>query len=188
MPHTSHTTMVIVSDHAMAEDQWTSLVSQLHRSQARLATTAREISGELDVLREHDVEVGVSVEEVVVVYIVGDCTLLPGRRTTVEGALGWVKKVDGEIQPFVHVDCERLVEMLRPLALGMSRERRNTVMAEAIATVIAHEWVHIATQKVGHEKCGVMRPQFEVKDLLAGDEFFNPREQANRERKKSSGF
>jgi len=118
MPHTSHTTMVIVSDHAMADDQWTAL----------------------------------------------------------------------EIQPFVYIDCARLVEMLRPLALGMSRERRYTVMAEAIATVIAHEWVHIATQKVGHEKFGVMQPQLEVKDLLAGDERMNPQEPASRSRKKTSGL
>jgi hypothetical protein len=188
MPHTSRTTMVILSDRAMREDQWTALVNQLHRSQARLETTVRDISGELDVLRERDVEVGMSVEVVITVYLVGDCTLLPGRRTTVGGALGWVKKVDGEIQPFVHVDCARLVEMLRPLALGMSRERRNTVMAEAIATVIAHEWIHIATQNMAHEKCGVMQPRFEVKDLLAGDEHVNLQDLASRERKKTSGF
>jgi len=188
MPHTSHTTMVIISDHAMADDQWTALVNQLHRSQARLEATVREISGELDVIRGRDVEVGVSVEEFIVVHLVGDCTLLPGSRTIVAGTLGWVKKVDGEIQPFVYVDCARLVEMLRPLALGMSRERRYTVMAEAIATVIAHEWVHIATQRVGHEKFAVMQPQLEVKDLLAGDERMNPQERASRGRKKTPGL
>ena len=39
-------------------------------------------------------------------------------------------------------------------------------MAEAIARVIAHEWIHIATQKAGHEKSGVMESQFQVSDLL----------------------
>ena len=69
-------------------------------------------------LRGRDLVTGVSVDQVISVSVIGDCTLLPGPRRMVNGALGWVKKVDGEIQPFIHVSCERIVEMLQRMALG----------------------------------------------------------------------
>lgn len=188
MPHTSHTTMVVFTDHPMEDDQWSALVRELHRSEVRLETTAQELGGGLEVLRGRDLVTGVSVDQVISVTVIGDCTLLPGPRRMVNGALGWVKKVDGEIQPFIHVSCERIVEMLQPLALGMNRERRNAVMAEAMARVIAHEWIHIASQKSGHEKSGVMESKFEVSNLLADDEPVYPRRHIGREKKRSSGF
>jgi hypothetical protein len=78
--------------------------------------------------------------------------------------------------------------MLQPLALGMDRERRNTVIAEGIARVIAHEWIHIATQKAGHEKTGVMESQFQVSDLLTDDEPIYPRRHVGRDKRRPSGF
>jgi hypothetical protein len=188
MPHTSHTTMVVFTDHPMEDDQWSKLVRELQRSEIKLETVAREIRGGLDVLRGRDLVAGVSADEVISVSVIGDCTLLPGPRKMVNGALGWVKKVDGEIQPFIHVSCERIVEMLQPLALGMDKDRRDEVMAEALARVIVHEWIHIATQKIGHEKSGVMESQFQVSDLLTDDDPVYPRRHVGREKKRSTGF
>jgi hypothetical protein len=59
--------------------------------------------------------------------------------------------------------------MLGPLALGMDRSHLDNVMAEAIARVILHEWIHIATQSASHGANGITKPQFVVRDLLAGD-------------------
>jgi hypothetical protein len=188
MPHTSHTTMVVFTDHPMEDDQWSALVRELQRSEVKLETAAREIGGGLEVLRGRDLTAGVSVNEVISVSVIGDCTLLPGPRRIVKGALGWVKKVDGEIQPFIHVSCERIVEMLQGMALGMNRDRRDAVMAEAMARVIAHEWIHIATQKTGHERSGVMESQFQVSDLLTDDNPVYPRRHVGREKKHSTGF
>ena len=187
MPHTSHTTMVVFTDHPMEDDQWSALVRELQRSEIRLETAVREIGGGLEVLRGRDLVTGVSVDEVISVSVIGDCTLLPGPRRVVKGALGWVKKVDGQIQPFIHVSCERIVEMLQPLALGMNRERKDAVLAEAMARVIAHEWIHIAMQMAGHEKSGVMESQFQVSDLLTDDPIY-PRKHAGRDKKHSTGF
>jgi len=188
MPHTSHTTMVIFTDRPIQDDQWSALVRELQRADVRFETAARELGGGLEVLRGRDLEAGVSVDRVISVSVSGDCELLPSNRKLVSGALGWVKKVDGEIQPFIHVSCERIAEMLGPLALGMDRARRNTVMAEAMARVIAHEWIHIATQKAGHEKSGVMESQFQVSDLMMDDEPVFPRRHIGREKKRASGF
>lgn len=188
MPHTSHTTMVIFTDHPMEDDQWSALVREVHGIESRLEATARAIAGGLEVLRGRDLEIGVDADVAISVKIIGDCTLMPGPRRTVNGALGWVKKVDGEIQPFIHVNCEGIAEMLEPIALGMNRERRNTVMSEAIARVIAHEWIHIATQDANHEKNGVMQSQFQISDLLADDNSVYPRRRTGRGKKRSSGF
>ena len=173
MPHTTHTTFVIFEDHHMENDQWTALAGQLHRSQESTARFFPIIDGELEVLRGSDVVRGVNVEMGISVFLHGDCKLLPQPRRFVEGALGWVHRIDGEIQPFVHVDCKRILEMLGPMALGMKRERRNTVMAEAIARVIVHEWIHIVTQKAGHLESGITKSKFQVTDLLAEDEQSN---------------
>ncbi|MBS1806119.1 MAG: hypothetical protein JST28_22480 [Acidobacteria bacterium] len=186
--HTSHTTMVIFTDHPMEDDQWAALAQELRRADIRLETAARELGGGLEVLRGRDLVAGVSVDQVISVTVNGDCTLLPGPRKMVRGALGWVKKVDGEIQPFIHVSCERIVEMLQGMALGMNRERRNTVMAEAMSRVIAHEWIHIARQEASHESSGVMQSQFQVSDLLADDDPIYPGRHIGRDKRHVSGF
>ena len=188
VPPVSKATMVIFTDHAMEDDQWSALVRELHRADVRLETAARELGGGLEVLRGRDLVVGIDAAQIISVRVIGDCTLLPGPRRVVKGALGWVKKVDGEIQPFIHVSCERIVEMLQSMALGMNRDRRNTVMAEAMARVIAHEWIHIATQHAGHEKDGVMQSGFQVSDLLIDDELMNQIRHSARDKKRPAGF
>lgn len=180
--------MVIFTDHPMKDDQWLALARELQRADVRLETAARELGGGLEVLRGRDLVTGIAVDQVISVRVVGDCTLLPGPRRMVSGALGWVKKVDGEIQPFIHVSCERIVEMLQGMALGMNTERRNSVMAEAMARVIAHEWIHIATQTACHERSGIMESQFQVSNLLADDDQVYPRRHVGREKKRSNGF
>jgi len=52
----------------------------------------------------------------------------------------------------------------------MHRPRLDQVMSEAVARVIVHEWVHIATQNPGHAREGVAKSSFSVFDLLAEDE------------------
>ena len=187
LPPVSKATMVIFTDHPMEDDQWSALVRELQRADVRLATAARELGGGLEVLRGPDLVVGIDAAQIISVRVIGDCTLLPGPRRMVNGALGWVKRVNGEIQPFIHVNCERIVEMLQSMALGMDRDRKNTVMAEAMARVIAHEWIHIATQHAGHENDGVMQASFQVSDLLSEDPM-NQRRHSGRDRKRPAGF
>lgn len=188
MPHSTHTTLVIFADHPIGDDLWTALVDQLHKGQASEASLIPGLSGELDVFRGSDLIRGVMVQVGISVFLNGDCTLLPRPKRFVEGALGWVPLIDGEIQPFEHVDCTRIVEMLGPLVLGMNRCRRNTVMAEAMARVILHEWIHIATQKAGHGESGITKSQFQVRDLLAEDEQIYPRQQVSRDKRRVPGF
>jgi hypothetical protein len=87
----------------------------------------------------------------------------------VTGALGWVYRVHGQIAPFIHVDCEEITQILGPLALMLTTSRRDQIMAEAIARVVLHEWVHIATQSAAHARDGVAKSSFGIPDLLADD-------------------
>ena len=82
--------------------------------------------------------------------------------------LGWVSRRNGRIEPFAHVDCTRIGQVLGRQALGMDADRRNGVMAGAMARVIVHEWIHIATQNRAHAERGVEKAQFGVADLTAG--------------------
>jgi hypothetical protein len=56
--------------------------------------------------------------------------------------------------------------MLAPHALGYNRDERNRMMAVAIARVILHEWMHIATQSSHHSEHGLTKAHFGVADLL----------------------
>lgn len=186
-------TLVIFGDRHMSDDFWTALVEELHKTQTREATMAPALGGDFDVLRGDKPVPAVDSQLLLSITIIGDCSLRPGPRKYLEGALGWVREEGGEIRPFIHVDCDRIVEMLGPIALGMKRDRRNTVMAEAVSRVVVHEWIHVATQTAAHTKRGVMQSQFELSDLLAYDEQvntrqINPRHETRRCKKESCGL
>jgi hypothetical protein len=163
------TTMVIFADHRMEDRRWNALFDALRRILADSAAETRGMADHYQIVRGDTMQPGLRVETVIVVYLHGDCNLVPQPRRTAFGVpLGWVWRVDGRIEPFAHVDCTRIGQVLGPQALGMDADRRNAVMAGAIARVILHEWIHIATQNPGHAERGITKAQFGVADLMPG--------------------
>ena len=81
--------------------------------------------------------------------------------------LGWVYRSEGQIQPFVFVDCSRIAQELDPLTLGMSDGFRAYAMDTAIARVLLHEWIHISLQTAEHTEHGIRRPRLSARDLTA---------------------
>jgi len=172
------TRLIVFAEHGMADGQWTALFASLRRDltgsieDAPLTNDAELIRGDV-ALRKQRLQDGIAV------YLEGDCTLLPPALYAphvVEGRLGWVPSVHGRIQPYVHVDCRTLTKMLQGLAMHMSKDRRETVMGEAIARVIMHEYIHYATQSPVHSNHGIEMRQFTMADLLADDsEFQGPK-------------
>lgn len=168
---TSHTTtLILFATHSMPEGEWTALLAALRKGAVHVAAEAPALRGAFEILRGDKIAKGLHVDKPIAVYLHGDCTLLPRPVYVRAGTLGWVLRSKERIEPFIHVNCAGLVDMLGPLALAMSVNRRNMVMAEAITRVILHEWIHIATQNAGHAAHGVAQPQFSVFDLLADDE------------------
>ncbi len=162
-------TFVVFADQPVREGEWAALFESLHSDLVRAATDSPDLGGDFELIRGDQLSPGLRVERTVSVYLHGSCTLLPFKPYVSAGPLGWVLRVRGQIEPFVHVNCTEITAMLEPFALGMSRDRSNTVMGEAMARVVLHEWIHIATQSTSHAKEGVSKAQFGVADLLADD-------------------
>jgi hypothetical protein len=162
-------TFVVFADQPVHEGEWNALFESLHSDLVRAATESPELGPDFELVRGDQLSPGFRVERTVSVYLHGSCTLLPFKRYVSAGPLGWVLRVHGQIEPFIHVNCSEITAMLEPFALGMNRDRSNTVMGESMARVILHEWIHVATQSTSHAQEGVSKAQFGVADLLADD-------------------
>jgi hypothetical protein len=125
----------------------------------------------LQILRADQVKLGIVVNDFITVYLHGDCSLHPYRMTAARpesaGTLGWVERRHGRIEPFLHIDCDHLTQLLQRQAAGRDAEERNQILAQAMARVLLHEWLHIATQSAHHAKEGIGRAHFSVADLLS---------------------
>ncbi len=162
-----HTTMVVFADRSMPAGQWTELFAALRAGLANGGAETRELDPKAAFVRGDDLSPGLEVDSAISVFLHGNCSLEPlERRTAFAVPLGWVRRTDGRIQPFVHVDCTRIGQVIGAQARWLSRQGRDKVMAGALARVILHEWIHIATQNPGHAESGIARAQFGVADLM----------------------
>ena len=154
------------------DDLWPDLVQSLH---ADLASGMGEAPNGFALqqnpafFRGNDLALGTIFSRVIVVKLLGRCDLLPqSDRSSLEGPLGWVWQVSGTIQPFINVDCERIAQVLRSRSAGLDKYQRRHAMAQAIAHVVIHEWIHIATQCPAHGKRGITK-QFLTAAELTGE-------------------
>jgi hypothetical protein len=159
-------TLVVFAERPMSDVQWTALSTALRREIA----DEPQLKAGAELLRGETMPRGLEVTNPISIYLHGECDLIVVPQPRPLGALGWVRRVHGEIEPFVHVDCGKIAQELGPVAFGMSSNRRQVVMGEAVARVIAHEWIHIATQNPGHTEDGVAKSSFGILDLLAEDD------------------
>jgi len=185
-------TLAIFNDRPMPDGLWTALIATLHEdlasnspelrdlkaqviSQSTDRSVSANIGSKIQLFRGDKIEPGITVDNSVTVYLLGDCKTMPTPQPSsfdrsqpaVSGALGWVKMTNGHIEPFIHVDCKRIGQMLGRAAAARNREQQNQLMATAISRVVLHEWIHIATQNPTHSKEGVTKARFGVQDLLA---------------------
>jgi len=166
----TQTTLIFFTDENMRDSEWSDLFDALHKALQREGRQIPALGQGAEFLRGDRIASGLEASQPISVYLHGDCSLVPMLRTSAMGALGWVRRVRGRIEPFIHVDCAQIALELGPFALGMNRNRRDMVMSEAMARVVLHEWVHVATQSPGHTKRGVEKAQFDAADLLVEDE------------------
>jgi hypothetical protein len=189
-------TLAIFTDRHIPDDLWPALVDALHEELDSGSLETRVLLGEMtghatgpatdqasgkDISRQVQIVRGDTIgpdgligERSITVYLHGDCKIIPRPRPVyphnavpeVSGPLGWVLSNRGHIGPFANVECDHLAEMLAIQAFGLNREGRNRLMAVAIARVILHEWIHIATQNPHHSGRGLTKAYFGVGDLL----------------------
>src|SRR5579859_570404 len=179
-----HTTMIVFADQPMPEGLWPALESVLRAELASDSTETESLvnqktsatsgaANNLQIIRGDQVQPGITVDQSITVYLHGECatnyTPRPDLSSPipVTGALGWVPIRNGSIDPFIHVSCMRIGQMLGQRGFGRNLSDRNNLMAAGISRVILHEWVHIATQSKHHSKHGLEQAQYSVVDLLA---------------------
>lgn len=182
------TTLVIFSDPAkptMSDNLWSDIIDslrdELDSDSQQLRAPVLQHTASLDVspmpvsiVRGEQITPGFQVQNSITIYLHGECKAATNRalpflgspHTLQSHALGWVLLKNGRIEPFIHVDCASLGQMLTIQAIGRSSNQRDQLIAVAIARVIMHEWIHIATQNPHHAKQGIEKAQFEVADLL----------------------
>ena len=118
--------------------------------------------------RGNDLALGTVFSSVIVVKLLGRCDVfLQLDRPSLDAPLGWVWQVSGTIQPFIYVDCERIAQVLRSRSAGFDKYERRHAMAQAIAHVVIHEWIHIATQSPAHGARGITKQFLSAAELTA---------------------
>lgn len=179
----STSTLAIFSDQKarpLTDQQWSALVAALREELSSSSPEIRALNAKIlsasklvEIIRGDRIVTGMSLENPITVLLQGDCTIHPrspllSDPEPVSGTLGWVRSDHGYIEPFVHVECNPLAQMLATKAYGSDQMYRDRLLATAIARVILHEWMHVANQNPHHASHGLAKAEFEPADLLPG--------------------
>jgi hypothetical protein len=164
---TPRITLVVFADKEMPVGEWDALFRDLRQDYSTLAAETYFSPGGFNMVRGDALLPGIEIDSSISIYLHGECTLLgqPGQSVP-QGTLGWVLRNHGHIEPFIHVDCTRIREILGNYAQRMNHDLRNSVMAEAISRVVLHEWIHVVTQSPLHKQDGVSKSAFRIADLI----------------------
>jgi hypothetical protein len=165
------TAVIFYAQPHVNDELWPDLLASLH---ADLAAGIGETSNGFALeqnpayFRGNDLPGDMDFSKVIVVKLLGRCDVLPqSDHPSLRGPLGWVRQVSGKIQPFIFVDCERIAQVLRTNSPGFNKYERRHEMAQAIAHVVIHEWIHIATQSPAHGARGVTKQFLSPEELTA---------------------
>jgi hypothetical protein len=164
-------TMAIFASHAIQSQDWAALENALAAEDSRNAVEMPELAAyRLQLIRGDQIVAGISVQQSITVSVNGDCFSTPspfleGHPSI--GVLGWVmRKRERAIEPFIHIECDHILQLLQPRIATMSREQQRRVMAIAMSRVILHEWNHIETQSSHHKERGLTKSAFTAEDLM----------------------
>ena len=161
------TSLVFYADKQVSDTLWPGLFDAIQQDLARNDYAVPDLSPHL--MLGSNVRPGEAFGSVIGVKLVGRCDVVQqAYRPLQPGPLGWVLRVRGVIQPYVYVDCTRLAQDLNSTTLGMSAAQRTRAMDQAIAHVLVHEWIHIASQNSGHTEHGISEAQLTTSTLIAG--------------------
>ena len=111
---------------------------------------------------------GESFSDLIVVHFKGACRMDPRPELLDErGALGYTHTVDGEIQPFSEIKCDRVKQAIRPAMLGEDFANGDELLGRALGRVLSHELYHILTKTKHHQKSGVARESLSGATLIS---------------------
>ena len=120
-----------------------------------------------------DVHPGDSFSDLVVVHFKGDCHLHaiePFRideRGPQGSALAYSSMVNGEVQPFSSILCERVQRSVQSALKPNQRKSANKLYGQALGRVLSHELYHILNQTKEHEHQGLAKKSLTGQQLIA---------------------
>lgn len=166
----SGNTIVFYADKQVGDGLWAPLFGAVQEDLAKedFGSASQFLDRNPRLLRSNEVLAGEEFGHVVQVKLLGRCDVVQqAYRPLKPGPLGWVLRVQGEIQPYIYIDCTRMAQTLNATTLGMSNDARMRAMTQAMAHVLVHEWIHIATQNGGHTAHGISQAQLSVNELVS---------------------
>jgi len=83
------------------------------------------------------------------------------------GPLGWTHVSDGEVLPFIDVNCQGVRLFVQRSLIGVRAESREAVYGRALARVLAHELYHFLANTKGHAAGGLAKAAYSAEDLLS---------------------
>jgi hypothetical protein len=97
-------------------------------------------------------------------------------ETAFPGPLGWTHVSDGEILPFIDVNCDGIRLFLQRGLLLVHGEDRETILGRAMGRVLAHELYHLLANTQEHTRRGIAKAAYNVGELLSQTLEFSKKE------------
>jgi hypothetical protein len=108
-----------------------------------------------------EIEWGESYNRVVVMRLKGHCTGQPLRSTPRRSSLGLTHISDGQVLPFIEIDCNRIQAVIDQGWLPIN----PGLLGRALAMVAVHELHHVLTVSMVHDSEGITKSSFSRNDL-----------------------
>lgn len=105
--------------------------------------------------------------QLAVVHFKGQCDTQDLRpEWGYPGPLGWTHVSDGEILPFIDVNCEGVRLFTQRSLVGLPLPSREAAYGRAVARVLAHELYHFLANTKGHASGGLAKAAYSAEELL----------------------
>jgi hypothetical protein len=165
-------TLIVTFDEAKAPPE---VVEAL---QSELAEIWRTEHVKLDWRPIESIQPGDSFADLVVVHFKGDCHLRPEsfasrpylideRGPQGPGPFAYSPTVDGQVQPFSSVLCNRVERSVQSALQANQRDSANSLFGRALGRVLSHELYHILNQTKKHERLGLAKKSLTGEQLIA---------------------
>jgi hypothetical protein len=100
----------------------------------------------------------------------GNCRIEPGALSLpTDGPMAWTEVQDGDILPFIEVDCGRIAEMVWQIRGTVPVLLVNRAFGLALGRVMAHELYHYLTRSTIHTESRLFRKGMTSMDLTLPD-------------------
>jgi hypothetical protein len=115
--------------------------------------------------------------QLAVIHFKGACDVADLRPDTgYLGPLGWINLTDGEILPFIDVNCDAIRLFIQHDLIAVPAAAREEAFGRAVARVLAHELYHLLANTKAHTSVGVAKAAYSVGDLLSQTFQFDKKE------------